>query len=354
MEGFPKASIRTQEKLEKDSESIEKKIYQLETGESIEVTAKEFEYSPEKGAVVSVETQDKQSEQNVIFLTGWKMSPDSSAVTALGKSFAERSKANAYAISSRTESEPGSEDVLLKEAEAISILIEEKGLTNIVLAGHSEGGDKAIDLVTILQNNPEIHIHGLVLLDSVGLYDQTPKSLAANFTKDALVKTPATMTKKLIHNPQVAVRGLAAGNAVTQGIFRELGKAGVVEGAKRMVAEVKSMAQMNPRLAGVNVPIVLMSGTEDLASNPDKIIPPGEEERVVAEWEQKDADAGTDTYIDPREKFLQEKVFPNSPYIRMVTPEKLGHHGLPLLRAESVANASLYLLRRFERRDQIK
>ena len=321
----------------KKEESSERRQYQLETGESIEVLAKEF--SPHEGG----------GEQTVIFLPGWAMSAESSAVTALGQSFAERSKAKAYAITSRTESDPGTEDVLLKEAEAISKFIKEKGLTNVILAGHSQGGDKAIDLTTILQNNPEIQVHGLILLDAVGLYDQTPGSLAKNFAKDALVNTPLTMAKKVVSDPQVAARGLAAGNAVTAGIFREIGKSGIA-GIKRMKDEVKSMAQMNPRLAQIEVPVILMSGTDDPVSNPEKILPPGEEKRMIEEWRKKDEAEGTSTYIDPREKFLQEDIFPESPYIRMVTPEKLGHHGLPLLRSESVANASLYLLKRYERR----
>ena len=179
------------EKKSESKEQAERRQCQLETGEKIEILSKEF--SPK-------ETNGKQ---NVVFLPGWKMSPESSATTALGQSFAERSKAKTYVISSRTESEPGTEDVLLKEAEAISKFIKEKGLTDIVLAGHSQGGDKAIDLVTILQNDPEIRVHGLVLLDSMGLYDQAPESLTKNFAKDALINTPVTMAKKIISNQPI-------------------------------------------------------------------------------------------------------------------------------------------------------
>jgi pimeloyl-ACP methyl ester carboxylesterase len=327
-----------QEKNTDLKEQIERKKYELETGERIEVLSKEFSSKNDHG------------EQNVIFFPGWALSSEKSAVATLGQSFADKSKAKAYVISSRTESELGAEDVLLKEAEAISRFIKEKGLTNIILAGHSQGGDKAIDLVTILQNDPEINIHGLVLLDSMGLYDQVPGSLAKNFVKGALLDIPMTMVKKIVSNPDVVMRGLSAGYALTQGIFREISKSGITGWIKRTTNEVKLMAKINPRLAEVAVPIIIMSGSNDTISNPDTIIPPGEEERMIEEWEKKDETIGTSTYIDPREKFLQANVFPQSPYIRMVTPEKFGHHALPLLRAESVANASLYLLNRFERR----
>ena len=321
-----------------NKEQSERKKYKLETGELIEILAKEF--SPEK----ELSPENKQEKQNVIFIPGWVMSSKSSAVKTLTQSFADKSEAKAYAISSRTESEPGSENVLLKEAEAISKFIKEKGLKNIVIAGLSQGGDKAIDLVTILQNDPGINIHGLVLLDSVGLYDQAPESLTANFLKDTMVKTPITKNS------------FAAGGAVVQGMFREMYKSGITGGLgiKRMRNEVKVMEKINPRLAEVAVPVILMSGKKDPVSNPDRIIPPGEEEKIIEEWKKRDANESNSNYINPREEFLK-KIFSKSPYIRAVFPEKFSHHSFSIaFRAKSAADASLYLIKRYERRKKTK
>jgi pimeloyl-ACP methyl ester carboxylesterase len=291
----------------------------------------------------------KQGAENVIFLPGWMMTADSSAVTALGQSFAEKSHGKSYVISSITESDLGREDVLLREAEAISKFIEERDLTDVTIAGHSQGGDKAIDLVSIIQNNPGVHIQGLILLDSMGLYEQAPRSLAKEFIKDALANTPMTMIKQAISNPEVVERGLAAGNAVAHGILKKISVFGI-DSLKRMEEDVQSMAKINPRLAEIQVPVIIIYGTKDPISDPNKIMPPGEKEKIINEWKDKDEKTGISSHIDPREKFLQKNVFPKSPYVRMVTPEKLGHHGLPLIRAESVANCSLYFLKRFQKR----
>lgn len=321
-------------------EATEKKLYQLETGESVEVIAKTFEYTPS-------ETEKKQPERNVVFLPGWKMDAESAPVDKLGKAFAEKAKGKSFAISTRTEGPPDKEDALYKEAVAISKFIKEKRLTNIVLAGHSQGGDKAIDLAAILQHDPELNIGGLVLLDSVGLYEQTASSLTKDFIKDSMVNTPATMVK----NPKVFVPGISAGNSVVTGIFKEVAKSGT-ESLSRMTDEVRAMARQNPRMEQISIPVILISGAEDPVSSPDRIIPPSEEKRLLEEWEKEDEEGGASVNIDPREKFLQESTFPNSPYVRAVFPEKLSHHGLPLFRSESVANASLYLLKRFERRER--
>lgn len=329
---------------------VERKLYQIESGETIEVTAKTFDYLPKDAEPTS---ESRETEQNVVFLPGWKMAADSAAVEKLGTAFAERSRGKAFAVTTRSEEMPAAKDGLYKEAMAISRFIKEKGLTNVVLAGHSQGGDKAIDLATILQQDPELRLKGLLLLDAVGLYEQEPKSLAKDFVRDSLLNTPVTMFKKLFKNPGAVSQSLKAGNSIVGGIFKEMAKSGS-KSLERMKGEVQTMARQNPRLNQIQVPVILMAGVEDLVSDPGKIIPQGEEERILAEWEQKDAEAGTETFIDPREKFLQEEVFPQSPYIRMVVPEKMGHHGLPLFRSESVANASLYLLKRFERRSQEK
>ncbi len=336
---------------QKETENVEKKLYRLETGESIEVSAREFEYVPKGTQEVSDPSRENQSKQNVIFLPGWAMAADSKVVERLGKAFAEKSKGSAFSITTRAEQLPGTEDALYREALAIGKFIKEKGLSDVVIAGHSQGGDKAIDLITILQEDPELYVRGLVLLGSVGLYEQTPGVLAKNFVVDSMAKTPITLTKKLVSNPGAVAQGLRASNSIVSGIFKEIARSGT-ESVQRMKDEVSVMAQKNARLNQIRVPVILMSGAEDVVSNPNRIIPPGEEERMIEEWKRKDEAAGTETHIDPREKFLQENVFPESPYIRMLVPEKLGHHGLPLFRSESVANASLYLLKRFERREQ--
>lgn len=114
------------------------------------------------------------------------------------------------------------------------------------------------------------------------------------------------------------------------------------------------MAQQNPHMRDVRVPVVIVSGMDDSVSDPSRIIPEqgvGPLRQSLGEVAPQNATADTparDMSLVAREKYL-EKLFPESPYIRMLAPKKLGVHALPLLRPESVARSSLYMINRFIR-----
>jgi pimeloyl-ACP methyl ester carboxylesterase len=326
---------------DRNTTGVEKKSYTLESGETIHLTSKEF--TPKKS-----EFSEKESQQTVVFLPGWAMSGDSLAITGLGQAFAEQTGNATYAISSQTEGVPHSEESLYREAHAIAKFIKEKNLTEVTIAGHSQGGSKAIDLVSLLQNDPELRIQGLILIDSMGLYEQGAANLAGSFAKDSMVNTPITMVKKSISKPSVMKQGLQAANAVVAGIGRKL-ISGKLNAPTILKTEIQTMAQSNPRMKEVTVPTIIISGSEDPISHPDKIVSPDEEARIIATWEDED----DMTYKNSREEYLKQNQFPNSPYTRMIAPEKLGHHGLPFFRPESVANASLYLLKRAQRKTSV-
>lgn len=338
---------RTREKISPEAEEAPTKtnLYELESGISVEVDWERFE--PKEGAIES--TPEKPAEKAVIFLPGWAVEAGDQSIQRLGQSFAEGSKNETYTVTTRTQEAAGTEDTLYEEARAISQLIKEQGLKEVTLAGHSQGGDKAINVAHILQENPEVKIDGLILIGSVGLYEQEPGTLVKGYTKDSLVDTPKTLIKNLARNPSIVKRGLRAATDILTGIVQEILRSKTVY-PRRLKREIEEMARINPRLSELRMPIILVSGAKDLASRPKKIIPPHEEERIQKEWEKEEESLEEKGFIDPREEFLKENVFPKSPYIRMVVAEKLGHHGLPHFRSESVARASTYLLRRFHRR----
>ena len=106
------------------------------------------------------------------------------------------------------------------------------------------------------------------------------------------------------------------------------------------------MAAKNPRIEHIRAPIILITGTHDPVSDREQIVPREEEEKIRKEMgegpgERKDLAA--------REKFLKENLFKESPYIRMIVPEKLGNHLVQIFRPEAVAKVSTYLFRRHAR-----
>jgi hypothetical protein len=102
------------------------------------------------------------------------------------------------------------------------------------------------------------------------------------------------------------------------------------------------MAQANPRLTEIRVPVILVQGASDLLSHPAQIIPAqagGEETQPSSYIKDR----------HEREHVLQRRVFPQSLYVTMLVAEKMGYHALPSLRPKAVVHASLYLVKRWKR-----
>lgn len=332
MEGFPKPKPTA---LEAPAEESGSKLYPLESGEQVEVSWHAF--SP-KETESSVESREDASQPTVVFLPGWSLAAGSESIRELATSFAERTHKPSISITSSSEKR-GGEDYLYSEAQAIAQAIQEKGLTKIVLAGYSQGGDKAINIVELLKEDPGIEIEGVILIDSVGLYEQEPMDFTKKFAKDALINTPTNF----VRSPNIIGRSMKVSTEILSKMLRDIGKEKTGY-AQTLKNEVKGMAKANPRLSEISVPIVIVSGADDPISDPEKIMPQEHEDAI------REARTEGEAYADPRETFLKENVFPHSPYIRMVKPTKLSNHGLPLFRSDSVAQASLYLLERYKRR----
>lgn len=325
----------------------------------VEVSCKKFnpsnkEFSPNKA---------------VIFLRGWPMAADASSGKELNQSFADNSGEKVYSITTRAKSIVS--DSLFKEAEAIRCFIKDNDLKEVIIAGRSEGGSKAINLTSLIQDkNPEITVKGLILLDVVGLYEQENRELVKNFLKDTLTTLPDNLKdqgkirlnkgellsktvigKSLLNRTRNTVD---AGVDIMSGVTKEI-KLSRFNYPKRLSNQIQEMVRKNPRIEELKVPIILISGTKDLISSREKIFPKSEEDRAVQEClKYIDSDLSkTNPTLRIREKYLKDKFFPQSPYVRMIIPEDFGHHGLPLFRPKSIAKASLYLLRRYTRENSL-
>lgn len=327
---------------------IERVTYNLESGAIIEISSREFKKKGKEADSIPESNREK-SGVATIFLSGWAMGAGTESARIFGEAFAESSENSTYAISTRAEM-MADKNMLYEEAQAVAKFIKDKGIREVILTGYSQGGDKAVNVAAILQEDPEMKVGGLVLMDSTGLYEQTPSALVRGFSRDSLLDTPKTLAKNIVKNPEAAKRGIVILTDIIFGVIREMSKS-KLNYASRLKTEIKEMAAVNPRLAKLRMPIILLSGAKDLVSSPEKIIPSHEEEKILEAWEREQETTEAKKFIDPREEFLRKNIFPNSPYIRMVVPEKLGHHGLPIYRSKSVARASLYLLKRFNRRE---
>lgn len=325
---------------------VEKKTYILDSGSVVEISCCEF-IGCCQGAGVSLEESNHDSANNpvTIFLPGWSMESNTKSVNNIGKLFAESSRNKTYSISARSENMTTT-DTLNEESKAIAEYVRGRGIKNINLIGYSQGGDKAIDVAAIIQDDPKMIVESLVLIGSTGLYEQTPTELITGFLKDTTIDMPKALAENTTSNIGVVKHGVRLMTDVIFGIANEVYKS-KLDYPSRYMAEMREMAAVNPRLAGLRMPIIIISGAMDLVSRPDKIIPPSEINKIIEECNHENGQH----ILGAREEFLRKNLFPSSPHVRMLIAERLGYHGALHLRSEQFAKVSMYMIDRAIRKD---
>ncbi len=330
--------------------------------------------------VAARESSERVPGRAVILLSGWGNTRLAS-MQDLPQAFADSTHSETYTMIPRTEErgqKSAGEDTnfLYEEARAIAQFIKDKEIKEVTLAGHSMGADRAIDVAAILQHDPEIKVNGLVLLGPVGLHEKDPVDLAKTFVAHTagvpFIAPGVPQIPKEVKNSSAKdapyIHGLAKDEAArrspTEKTAAEIAKAGTWDGILSQVAEVgrswgpgvsfwrrlssdiADMAIKNPRMETVNVPIVLIAGSNDPVADHEKIMPTEEEQKIRKEMEEKPEQRKV---LAAREQYLQENLFKNSPYVRMIVPEKMGNHLVQIFRPEAVAKVSMYLLDRYNR-----
>lgn len=352
------------------------KPYALDSGVSVEVRSAEFKPRDEKGR----ELRDAPPDRAVILMPGWG-NTRLMTMNELSQAFADNSKSRAFLVSARSleqENKMAGEtpDFLYEEAQAISLFIKDRRLKEVTLAGHSQGADRAIDIVSILQEDPDIKTNGLVLIGPTGLYEQEPDDLKRKFLSHT-VGVPFTSLAGIPKEVKDAskkgapyIRGLAKNDkerkSPSEQTAKEILKEGTWDGVmtnlgvlreswhkpfalrRRISSEIREMAKKNPRAEKIRVPITIITGASDPISDRERLVPKSREQKTRDEMGET-SDRRKD--LAAREQILKKDLFPSSPYIRMVVPgsEKLGNHLVQIFRPESVAKVSLYLLERYGR-----
>ncbi len=315
------------------------------------------EYLP-KDTETSEETDPQKA---VIFFPGWPVKGKAKSYRELNQSFADHSSAKTLVIDTKVEKVvPNS---LLLEAKAVQKFTEDSGFKKITVGGYSEGGAKAINLAALLRDGPGIKVEGLILLSPVGVYEQSGAELAKRFIRDSLIDTPATAVKEIFKRPRSWRNALKAGSTGMDVVMAMLGEMQETGNPLLYLTKVKSelrdMVALNPRLEDINVPVVLIQGVKEIASDPRRVISTEEQDKIdqaIKERHQNYKQGAEEEldWSDPVGNVLRENLFPNSPYVRRVLAEKWGEHGVPLYRSDSVAKAALYIIERSKRKRGIE
>jgi pimeloyl-ACP methyl ester carboxylesterase len=271
----------------------------------------------------------------VVVLPGWSLGVASRSCRPLNQAFADRSGSRAIAMDARAERV--ADDSLWQQAEALGRVLLERGLHRVTIVGHSQGGALAANLAVYLaQQASDLAVEGLSLLDPIGLYDQGRTHLVVAFLVDALVATPVAILRRIARRPgdwSLVTRALRVAADLPGGIAADLiATGGPGRYRRRFAAEVACLARANPHLALVRSPVVLVQGAEDRVSDPRRLA-----QRVGAAGEG-----------------VAAALFPRSPRVCWLVAAKLGLHGLPLLRPEAVAAATLGVLARGRRAEAVR
>ncbi len=309
-----------------------------------------LEYETRAGDKVSLQWQESLPEklkgsdsEAIIFLPGVALDGRSKPVVESAQKFADVSGLNSFSISTRLDN-PDTENSQAAQAEAIQQFIASKGLTEITVVGNSQGANKSIDLIHELKiQNPDIKIRALIVTSPGGLIDQDGDELSKNFFKDALLNTPKQIAKnkgtvnKIKKMGNSAVLGLNVGF----GIAKELATA-PTEFGRRAKRESKEAATPNIHTEDVDVPVIVVMGSEDMAFPSGEMIPTDN----IGILKINDAHGQGVVSQEMREQAFK-KVFPNSPVIRALEGRK-DPHGMHYLHGK-VPEASWHMLERIER-----
>lgn len=250
------------------------------------------------------------SDQSIFFFGGWPGGETRASLGGLCQAMSNISGSPTFSLYAR--SKDFGQFSAMQEAEAVSRFISDDAANQIVLSGHSLGGTKAIDVAYLLQHlNPKKQVNGLILFNSVGLYDTSELLLSVMSIIENLVSTP----RALLTNSFIAKEVLQGYLDVILGIVSRL-RTDRMSFPKRASAESKMACSLNPRLKDVTVPIVVLEGKNDLISDYSKV-------------------NGT--------------AFGDNPKIKIVVGKKVGVHGFPLFQSEKAAKVGLYLLERESR-----
>jgi len=282
--------------------------------------------SPNKGAVV-------------LFLPGVALESDSGPVLESAQDFADASQNTTYSISTRIDN-PNTKNSQEAQAEAISQFINKQKLNDFTVVGNSQGANKSMDLVAQLEQEGK-NVRGLILTNPAGIYEQDPKELTKNFFKDATLETPDTLLKQEIKLDSIKNIGEAIklGNSVSLGIVKEaVSHPGEV--IRRVKRESEEAATVNIHAKDIKTRIVIVLGARDVAFDSNKIIPCTSHGKSLRAQEMRGKEL--------------KKLFQNSDGIKVIEATKLSNHGLHYMRGDEVAETSLYMLNRMERREKIK
>jgi hypothetical protein len=117
-----------------------------------------------------------------------------------------------------------------------------------------------------------------------------------------------------------------------------------IQSNKDTAQAVAEMSKQNPHLEDVDVPVLIICSKKDGISKPSRII----EDLSITSLQN---DAGETTAMENKRSPSLERLFPNSPAVRMLLENDVNHHNAPYVLPGKIANVVLYFLKRYQNKN---
>ncbi len=156
---------------------------------------------------------------------------------------------------------------LLKEAKTVERFAKENKFKELNIVGISRGSVVAVNLASLLNNNPEVKVKSVGLTDPVGLVDQQSYLVALNFLKTISIETLFLYLKKEKNQALTEKKKEGISNVASY-LISYLGE--ICRREKHPVAylnklkkELEEMSKLNPETKNLNIPVIITQGLKD-------------------------------------------------------------------------------------------
>ena len=282
---------------------------------NIDVQTKNF--WPDKGC-------NHFNRQDLVFFTGWATDGNAPSYRELFQSLANNFGREVHVL--KTKPEKIIDDSLFYQAKAAANYIKGMEMSDVVVAGYSEGAAKALNLTYLLQKTDStVKPEALLLMSPVFLNPKKSSGLlVANFLSDGGLTIGKILAEKNENGSSRLKKTKESGRVmadIAMGIVKDA-KEHKSKYPKVLANEIKEINQENLLSKEISVPVILFQGKYDGAAGPSE-------------------DFKNEELIEERLK----RLFPNSPHIDRILLKQSGKHAGVLLRSKEVAELAFKLFK---------
>lgn len=293
----------------------------------------------------------------IIYIPGFPNDAQDKSIGTIPESFADNGDMRTLSVSTTRSIRANSSD----ETDAMLKFVQAQGLNEVTLSGYSMGAARAVDLAAKIKNlegtPDEIKVNGLILFDPAGIHNegQVARRFLSDFNNDRLEN------KKYNRSGSQSMKDLLG--AIKNKMKFTKGTYPIT-----LAQDIKSLSKMTPATESVDVPVVLVTPDRDpvsknLAPLKDpktarEVLTTAAQRDSMSETEEKQrhedaqrALAGRSQNTQDRESYVAENIFPNSPSVSVLRPEKHSTHaGMQNFRYDQATKTGLYMLQRAGRK----